>query len=153
MAATMRGGGTQPLPHPIMTNSSRIRWLTLTLCLSLHTGRGEESASTPSAGLSQPAESPASPSDAHAQTVVYTELQPITVRARIARSPKGDSLRLRVVSGRTQDRLDRGVHRESPRLASLRQRRDSGLTPDLLDREVPGRSPKAESLLAIQGSE
>jgi len=138
----------------MMNTFNRIRWFTLALCLALHAGRGEDSPSTPSynkpsAGASPSTETPASSVDP--EIVVYTELQPITVRARIVRSPKGDSMRLRVVSGRTQDRLDRGIHRESPRLASLRQRRDAGLTPDRMDREVPARSPKAESLLAIQG--
>lgn len=82
-------------------------------------------------------------------TVVYTEIPPITVRARTPQSPKGAAMRLKVVSGRTADRLDRSLMRESPKFAALRNRRSQGITPDMLDRGVPELSPKAEVSLVV----
>jgi hypothetical protein len=93
--------------------------------------------------------SPANPSPTThpaTDTPIPTDLPPITVRARPPLlSPKAASLRLRTVSGRTEDLIDRSVFREAPRLASLRQRRSPGVTLDLLDRGLPERSPKANA--------
>lgn len=141
----------KPCRTPMSTNPSRTRWFTLALCVALHVGHAEDpSAATPSSDSSPSSTTESSSPTDSSQTVAFTELQPITVRARVARSPKGDSLRLKVVSGRTQDRLDRSILRESPKFAALRQRRETGFTPDLLPRDVPGRSPKAEALLLSQ---
>jgi hypothetical protein len=114
------------------------RWAAVLLSLSLLTALAE---TTP------PAESPRD-SARDTASVTYTELSPLVVRARRPSSPKAAAMRLRVVSGRTADRLDRGPLRESPKFAAMRVRRDTGITPDLLDREVPDLSPKAEASLA-----
>lgn len=80
----------------------------------------------------------------NAPTVVYTDLPPVVVRPRRIGSPKAMALRLRVVSGRTADRLDRGPMRESPRAAAMRERREAGVTLDRLNRELMALSPRAE---------
>ncbi len=75
---------------------------------------------------------------------VYVELRPLVVRGRRIESPRGASMRLWVVSGRTADRLERGILRESPRAMALRSRREAGETPDRLYRGIPDRSARAE---------
>jgi hypothetical protein len=117
------------------------RWAAVLLSLSLLTAHAETTTTGPSAGES------AEDASRNSTTVTYTELNPVVVRARRPSSPKAAAMKLRVVSGRTADRLDRSPLRESPKFAAMRVRRDTGITPDLMDREVPELSPKAEASL------
>ena len=114
------------------------RWAAVLLSLSLLTAHAE---TTPTAESSED-------SSRNTTSVTYTELTPLVVRSRRPSSPKAAAMKLRVVSGRSADRLDRGPLRESPKFAAMRVRREPGITPDLLDREVPDLSPKAEASLA-----
>jgi hypothetical protein len=124
--------------HSMMNHQRWNRWAAVLLSLSLVTAHAE---TTPTAEASED-------SSRNSTTVTYTELTPLVVRARRPSSPKAAAMKLRVVSGRTADRLDRGPLRESPKFAAMRIRRDTGITPDRLDREVPELSPKAEASLA-----
>lgn len=57
-------------------------------------------------------------------------------------SPKGAALRVKIVPGQTEDRLDRGPMKESPKGAAIRVKRAAGVTPDRIDRGVPKVSPR-----------
>jgi len=124
------------------------RLVPVLLSLSILAAHAETPQPGVASGESSPVSEQAAESTGNATSVTYTELTPLVVRSRRPLSPKAAAMKLRVVSGRTADRLDRGPQRESPKFAAMRLRREPGVTPDRLDRGVPYLSPKAESSLA-----